>query len=157
MKQFFARGLVLMAGVVSVPVSGPTTALSAPAPDYREDPRTTKLGDFFRRYSCPAGKYTQVFLEAADRYALDWRLLPSISYIESTCGKAARNNNFFGWDSGRASFPSPAAAIHEVARRITQSARYRNKNLDGILTVYNPRAEWAQKVKSAMRLIADFE
>ncbi len=157
MKQFFARGLVLMAGVVSLPVSGPQIALSAPAPDYREDPRITKLGDFFRRYSCPAAKYTHVFLEAADRYSLDWRLLPSISYVESTCGKAARNNNFFGWDSGRASFPSPAAAIHQVAQRLTQSKLDRNKSLDGILTVYNPRAEWARKVKSAMRLIAEFE
>ena len=85
---------------------------------------------------------------------LDWRLLPSLSYIESTGGKAARNNNFFGWDSGRAEFATPSAAIHEVGYRLAHSVLYRDKDLDALLSTYNPLPEYAQKVKSVMRQIA---
>jgi hypothetical protein len=88
---------------------------------------------------------------------LDWRLLPSISYVESTGGKSARNYNFFGWDSGKAQFTSPSEAIHEVGYRLTHSALYRDKDLDEVLTTYNPDASYAEKVKSVMRQIAPTE
>jgi flagellum-specific peptidoglycan hydrolase FlgJ len=93
-------------------------------------------------------------VEAADRYDLDWRLLPSISYVESTGGKSAPNNNLFGWDSGRAQFASPAASIHEVGYQLSHSALYRDKDTDGILATYNSDAEYAAKVKLVMRSIA---
>ena len=53
-------------------------------------------------------------------YALDWRLLPSLSFVESSGGKAARNNNLFGWDSGRAAFSSAAAGIRAVASSLSE-------------------------------------
>ena len=64
--------------------------------------RLARLQAFFGKSDCPAKAYSDEFLTTADRYDLDWRLLPSISYVESTGGKSARNNNLFGWDSGRA-------------------------------------------------------
>jgi hypothetical protein len=112
------------------------------------------LREFFGKPECPALAYSQVFLDAADRYALDWRLLPSISFIESTGGKATRNNNLFGWDSGRAQFDSPAAAIHAVGYRLSHSNLYKNKGLNDLLATYNRSAEYAQKVKSVMRRMA---
>jgi hypothetical protein len=99
-------------------------------------------------------KYAKAFLEAADRYDLDWRLLPSISYVESSGGKSAPRNNLFGWDSGRAQFPSPAASIHEVGYQLSHSALYRDKNTDGILATYNSNADYAERVKLVMRSIA---
>ncbi|MBZ5576748.1 MAG: hypothetical protein LAP40_09340 [Acidobacteriia bacterium] len=98
-----------------------------------------------------------MFLEAADRNDLDWRLLPSISFIESTGGKAAPNNNMFGWDSGRAEFPSAVASIHTVGYRLGHSHLYRDKDVDGILATYNPNAEYAERVKSVMRQISPSE
>src|SRR5690242_17848024 len=64
-----------------------------------EDPRLLKLQKFFADTDAPARALSHVFLSEADQYDLDWRLLPSISFVESTGGKAARNNNMFGWDS----------------------------------------------------------
>ncbi len=161
MKQFFARGLVVMAGVVSLPASlshlPHRGAKAVPSSESREDPRLHPLRSFFREIDCPAAAYAETFLEAADDNNLDWRLLPGIAYVESTCGKWAPNNNLFGWNSGRANFPSPVAAIRAVARRLTTSPLYRNKSVDGILSTYNRNAGYAQKVKSAMQRIAGSE
>jgi len=147
--------MVLLTGFASLPsVKSPQLALRTPAPHIRQDPRIETLRRFFRQSDCPALEYAHVFLEAADDYDLDWRLLPSISYIESTGGKNVANNNLFGWAGGRAEFPTPIAGIHTVAYRLTQSERYREKSLDQKLAIYNPDAGYAGKVKSVMRRIA---
>ncbi len=157
MLKIFSTGFVL-AGVVCTPapISHVQTTRTAP-PDSRDDPRLSALRQFFAKAGCPALYYSSVFLEAADIYKLDWRLLPSISYVESTGGKFARNNNFFGWDSGKASFDTPAQAIHHVGYRLSHSNRYRSKNLDTMLASYNPDVEYGAKVKSVMRRIAPME
>jgi len=154
MRKLLSGGLVF-AGMVSVPaqISFHQTVKS-PTPDYRQDPRLQALRHFFQRAACPAQEYSRVFLEAADIYDLDWRLLPSISFVESTGGKSAKNNNLFGWDSGHAQFSSPSAGIHEVGYRLTHSDLYRNKDTDGILATYNPQPEYIAKVKQVMRRIA---
>jgi hypothetical protein len=94
------------------------------------------------------------FLAAADRHGLDWRLLPSISLVESGGGKNAAKNNIFGWDSARRGFTSIRGSIDLVASRIAHSKLYRNKDLDGILATYNPRAGYPARVKSVMKRIA---
>jgi len=140
--------------MVSIPIAEAPQGSAEPVADYRGDPRLERLKSFFHKLDCPAQEYAYAFLEAADRYALDWRLLPSLSYIESSGGKAARNNNFFGWDSGRAQFSTPSAGIHEVGYRLAYSALYKDKDLDTLLATYNPVPEYAQRVKSVMRRIA---
>ena len=155
MNKLFSGGLALVAGVVILPSDiSVKQAYNAPKPEYRADPRLESLQRFFQRASCPAVRYAGAFVEAADSFDLDWRLLPSISYVESTGGKAAPNNNLFGWDSGRAQFASPAASIREVGYQLSHSALYRNKDVDGILATYNSNVEYAAKVKSVMRSIA---
>jgi len=160
MFKILSTGVVL-AGVVCTPapISRVQTARTTPPapPDLRDDPRLPALRQFFAKAGCPALYYAGVFLEAADLYKLDWRLLPSISYVESTGGKFAKNNNFFGWDSGKASFDTPVQAIHHVGYRLSHSARYRSKSVDTVLASYNPDADYAAKVKSVMRRIAPLE
>jgi hypothetical protein len=162
MLRFFSHGLVMVAGMVSLPLSmttgqGDAHTQRVPAPDYRQDPRLHSLRQFFLKFRCPALEYAQVFLEAADDYHLDWRLLPSLSWVESTGGKAARNNNLFGWNSGKAYFPSPAAGIHTVGFRLAYSSQYKDKGLDDLLRTYNPNEEYVTRVKSVMRRIAPSE
>ncbi len=158
MKRVFSTGLAVFAGMVSLPVAiSPRLAHLHPAPDYRNDPRLTSIRTFFEKFHCPAWRYAAVFLEAADNYELDWRLLPSISYVESTGGKAARNNNLFGWNSGRTQFTSTSAGIHAVGYRLSHSELYRDKDLDALLATYNPNEEYAGKVKSVMRRISPSE
>jgi hypothetical protein len=157
MRKLFTSGLFVV-GIVSLPVGmSRRQATATPAPDYRNDPRLETLRAFFHRADCPAEKWVAAFLEAADHYELDWRLLPSLSYVESTGGKSARHNNLFGWDSGHAHFPTPIAGIHAVGYSLSHSDRYKDKGLDKLLSTYNPNAEYVQRVKSVMRRIAPTE
>ncbi len=158
MIRVISTGLAVVAGLLSLPVAvAPHLAQMSPAPDYRDDPRLARIRAFFEKFDCPAWRYAAVFLEAADNYELDWRLLPSLSFVESTGGKATRNNNLFGWDSGRAQFPNASAGIHAVGYRLSHSRLYRDKDLDGLLATYNPDEEYATKVKSVMQRISPSE
>ena len=151
-------GGMFVVGMASVPVvllpPRVPASVPVPAPEQRNDPRLETLRSFFHHSDCPAEQYAEAFLAAADRNELDWRLLPSISYVESTGGKAARNNNLFGWDSGHAQFPSPVAGIDAVGDRLAHSYLYKDKELDKLLATYNPDAEYGRKVRSVMRRIA---
>jgi hypothetical protein len=158
MRKLLSNGLAVFAGVVSLPGPGATANSAKPATaEHRKEPKDSRLAflrAFFEQGNCPAAKLSPIFLEAADMYALDWRLLPSLSFVETTGGKAARNNNLFGWDSGRAAFSSAAASIRAVASSLAHSARYRDKGVDGILKAYNGSAGYARRVKDVMRRIA---
>jgi hypothetical protein len=154
LRKLLSGGLVAI-GVASIPMQlSPHTEPVPLKRAYRSDPRFTPLHNFFAQAECPAAEYAVDFLIVADEFALDWRLLPSLSFIESTGGKAGANNNLFGWDSGRARFPSPIAAIRSVGSHLAQDSNYRSKSLDEILATYNPNRDYAQRVKSVMRRIA---
>jgi hypothetical protein len=171
MRKLLYSALLTTIGTVQNPTSIPATTPASvtrltpassvakppsPASEYQNDPRLHALRRFFGRLGCPAKAYSHVFLEAADNYSLDWRLLPSISFVESTCGKWARNNNLFGWDSGNARFPTPSAGIHKVGFILANSRRYKDKKLDELLAVYNPNVEYPAKVKAVMQRIQSF-
>ena len=158
MIRLVSSGLAFLAGMVFLPTGVSLQQTQQhPAPEYRNDPRLSRLKSFFSRAGCPAAAYARIFLEAADDYALDWRLLPSISFLESTGGKAAPRNNIFGWNSGRAAFESPQAAIHEVGYTLAHSRLYRDKDLDSLLTTYNSDPSYADRVKWVMRRISPSE
>lgn len=157
MRKLLSGGLVVI-GVVSIPApTSPRTAPTLLIQEYRNDPRLVPLRQFFLRAECPAAKYAIDFLMVADEFALDWRLLPSLSFIESTGGKASAYNNMFGWDSGRAHFSSPGQAIRSVGSQLATSALYKSKSLDEILATYNPNRDYPEKVKSVMRRIASVQ
>jgi hypothetical protein len=142
---------VVFAGIVAVPAAV-APHRDEPQADYKNDPRFKKLQAFFSKADCPAEYYADAFLEAADRYELDWRLLPSLSYIESTGGKFTKHNNLFGW--GDKHFATPVAGIHAVGYRLANSALYKDKDLDALLRTYNPVIGYGQMVKAVMRRIA---
>jgi hypothetical protein len=148
---------VFLAGAAFLPAAIAPCLSETLAAERRHDPRLERLRRFFGDDGCPALIYAETFLEAADRNLLDWRLLPSISYIESTGGKAARNNNLFGWDSGRGKYANPADGIHTVAYNLSHSRRYRRKNLDQKLAAYNPDSGYAKKIKAVMMQISPTE
>ena len=141
-----------MAGLLSVPV---VTAVECkvPAPvracDPQVDARLLKLQKFFR--NSPLRSASVDFLEVADQYDLDWRLLPSISLVESSGGKVFKNNNVLGWDSGNRHFGSVRAGIHAVGARIATSSLYRDKDVNEVLATYNPNPAYVARVTSIMR------
>jgi hypothetical protein len=119
----------------------------------QQDPRLTRLQNFFSECECPVAHLAQTFLRAADRHGIDWRLLPAIAFIESTGGKDYRNNNVLGWGNGDIRFRTISEGIRTVAERLANSIYYRGKNIDQILVTYNPRPEYRRKVKAVMREI----
>jgi len=157
MKKMFSKGLVIAGMLSAAPVALTTIEQPATAKEYKNDPRLEQLKRFFQEGECPAQDFPEEFLRAADRHHLDWRLLPSISLVESGGGRDARNNNLFGWDGGKAMFTSARAGIHKVADRLATSRIYRDKNVDEILRLYNPNANYSQVVKSVMRRISPSE
>ena len=150
-----STGLVVFAGLLASPVApmGDRPPKSTPS----EDPRLVRLQQFFEENDCPAHKFAEDFIEAADNNDLDWRLLPSISYVESGGGREYRNNNILGWANAEKSFKSVRAGIHAVAERLATSPLYRDKDVDAILRTYNPDGEYAARVKSIMQQIARHE
>jgi len=148
MKEF-----LLIAGLVAIPAAGSFPQDFAGVRLDPNDPRLLRLQQFFTKCECPLVEAAADFLMAADQNALDWRLLPSISIIESSGGKAYRNNNVFGWDSGRLKFSTVREGIHFVAAQLSRSERYKNKTLEAKLLTYNPNPEYPHKVKAVMRAL----
>lgn len=150
MTRSFSRGLVVAAGLLAAP------ALADPDPIHvklipQADARWKAIKEFFQKNNSPAQEYAADFLVAADQNKLDWRLLPSLSLIESGGGKEARNNNIFGWGNCKISFRDTREGIYQVADRLRNSYLYKGKdNLEKILWTYNPRKEYVKQVLAVM-------
>ena len=152
MRRWITKGLVLY----SIAVTPATNSLAEPITTERfaKDSRLERIRAFFQKRSCPMEKYAADLVEAADLHKLDWRLLPSLALVESSGGKAYKNNNVFGWDSCRQKFPSIRAGIHIVAERLANSPYYRGKSLEGKLRTYNQNPKYAATVKRVMSQLA---
>ena len=150
MTRSFSRGLVVAAGLLAVP------ALADPDPVHvkmipRADSRWILIRQLFEKNNSPAHEYARDFVIAADQNGLDWRLLPSLSLVESGGGKQARNNNILGWGNCKVRFRTTREGIYRVASRLKKSYLYKGKgSLDEILWTYNPRKEYVQQVIAVM-------
>ena len=118
------------------------------------DLREAILRRFLKANHCPDETYAGVFVAEADAHGLDWRLLPSLSVVESGGGRHARGNNLFGWANGKMSFDSISDAIHHVAAALSRGKSYRGKDLDGKLLAYNHRPDYKTMVRDMMRQIS---
>lgn len=67
--------------------------------EYKKVDRKEALTKFFKRYNSPLIDNVDKFIEVADIYGIDYRLIPSISCMESTCGKVLIKDSYnpFGW------------------------------------------------------------
>ena len=149
MKTNVSRGFMLVAGLAALPATLSRAEYFCPPPD----PRLSSLQQFFSKGNCPAEEYSEQFLQIADEFELDWRLLPSISLVETGGGREARNNNLFGWKNGRADFPSIDEGIRTVAATLATSKLYKHKSLDQKLRLYNGFDHYPVAVKSVMKRI----
>lgn len=149
------RSVVLLTAMLAAPAAtAPDSEIVAAAfcpPDWR----VLRLRSFFERYNSPAAEFAHDFVSAADSYELDWRLLPSISMVESSGGKYYANNNIFGWDSCRTGFASVREGIYQVASRLANSDIYKGKDLVGILRLYNPGPEYDDLVLRFMAALGE--
>lgn len=124
-------------------------------PPVLQDNRSDRLETFFHSFGCPTPHYVNEYLGAADSYAIDYRLLPAISVLESTCGIYQRLNNRWGWDSARKGFSSFRAGLQYIARQLSEGRFYKDKSLDEKVRMYNPNPQYARQVKKLMLKIDD--
>lgn len=132
------RSGLLVVGGALLALAGSSIAASETSVDCGNDGRCRTLKTFFARHGSPLQSVAATFIEKADRYGLDWRLLPAIAMVESSGGKHSRRNNIFGWNSGRTGFQTVAAGIDFVASRFAHSPLYKGRTSRGILAAYNP-------------------
>jgi hypothetical protein len=160
-KLSVSKNLLVMAGILAAPVTTvriDQAAPARPAPPRHDvvkpaDPRTIRLQRFFSKLHCPIKNLAEDFIRVADDNNLDWRLLPSISIIESSGGKAFKNNNILGWANGERSFPTIRAGIAEVAFKLGKSSLYRRRDTNAKLRIYNPNEDYPGRVEEVMQRI----
>lgn len=101
--------------------------------------------------------YRQAFINAGNKYGVDYKLLISIAILESGWGTsqyAIENNNIFGWCSGEMKFKSVEACINYVAEFISREylspggMYFKGNSIDDIAKHYNENpSEWAEEIK----------
>jgi hypothetical protein len=93
------------------------------------DPRILAMNKFLTDYHSPMAQYANVFVTEADRYGLDWRLVASISGIESAFGNivpGGNSNNAWGWRginknaNGWSVFATWTDGIKEITRGLAE-------------------------------------
>jgi hypothetical protein len=125
------------------------------------DGRIKALEQFFRGYNSVLANQADTFIEVADKYQLDWRLLPSISMQESNGARRMipSSNNPFGYGiygDKVLKFDSFEAAIETVGKGLKEN--YISKGLttpEAIMAKYTPPSialggPWAKGVSTFM-------
>ena len=82
-----------------------------------KDNRAETLKTYLESKNSPLAELSNVFVEVADEYELDYRFLPAITGIESGFGRVQLENSYnpFGWGGGYIYFESFEEAIRTVA------------------------------------------
>lgn len=171
MKFSFLARLLLYVGIIMAFLTMPTKleakeateagASAVPASRVvvvKEDDRAQRLEAYLTSHRSPLAPYAKVFVNKADEYRLDWRLVAAISGVESTFGKQipANSYNAYGWNGGRFYFKDWEDGIDTVSRTLRQN--YMNRGADTvwkIAPIYAPPSRtWAGKVNYFMEKIA---
>jgi hypothetical protein len=108
--------------------TSPVTKEVVSVEDIREA-RAQAIDSYFKDRSMPLHGTGMTFVLVAEKYGLDWRLMPSIGVRESSGGKAACGYNAFGWGSCKLhNFHSYEEAIESLGRNLgganKNTARY---------------------------------
>jgi hypothetical protein len=106
---------------------------------------------FLSKWGGPAKYYAEDFVDAAEKYGVDYRLVAAISVVESgACKKTFKPYNCWGW--GKKTFSSYEQGIHVVTAGIANKYYARGLYLPSqIGRVYAPPSKtWGSKVSSLM-------
>lgn len=124
----------------------------------QKDGRVEMLRQFFAKYSSPLEPYAKNIVNAAEKYGLDFRLIPSIAMQESNlCKKIPKGSNNcwgFGIYGGKVTkFENYPQAIETVSKTLAHD--YKKSGLDTpeeIMKRYTPSSNgsWARGVSHFM-------
>lgn len=128
--------------------------------------RAEAINTFFKERSMPLQGTGMTFVLVAEKYGLDWRLLPAIGVRESSGGKAACGYNAFGWGSCKLghNYHSYEEAIESIGKNLgganKNTARYyAGKSTEEKLYHYNGSVEppYTGEVLAIMDMISENE
>lgn len=114
-----------------------------------KDNRAERLEQYFAAKNSPFKGKAGNFVEVADKYDIDWTLLPAIANLESQLGKQvpAYSNNPYGWNNGKYQFASWENANEVVAKALrTRYAPTGQITPFRIGKMYAASPTWAERV-----------
>lgn len=126
-----------------------------------KDERVIRLESFLVSKNSLLAGYSEEFVFFADRFGLDWRLLPAITGVESSFGKVIPfgSYNAYGWGNGRIYFSSWPESIEVVSRALSE--KYYQKGLNTPEKIgpawAPPSPDWARKVRAVMNQIGEVD
>lgn len=129
------------------------SAVSVSTEDEIKKEKIQNIKNFLEKRNSPLAKYAEEFVLAAEHWNIDYRLVASISIVESGGGKTNfRPFNAWGW--GKYGFENWEDGIWSVTKGL--STGYVSKGLDTpleIAKVYCPPSysSWAMKVSYLMK------
>ena len=125
------------------------------AQNMEKNVKVVKLEEFFDKYNSPLKSHSQDFVDTAEKYGLDYKLLPAIACMESSCGKnlIQESYNPFGWGiygNQAIYFKDYTEAIDTVGKGISEN--YVAKGYDTpeeIAPIYTPpnHVKWLSGVR----------
>lgn len=129
--------------------------------NYKIIDRKEKLTKFLQKRNSPLVNNVDTFIETADKYGLDYRFLPAVACLESSCGLRLipNSHNPFGWGvygNNHIAFESYDVAIQKVGEGIHKGYILKGADtIEKIAPIYNPpnHAKWLANVKNFMNQI----
>lgn len=110
-----------------------------------------RIYNYLSARNSPLAEYAEEFVRAADYYGIDYRLVASISIVESNGGKKCfRNYNAWGW--GKMHFANWIDGIWTVSEGLGEYYALGLTSPDSISMSYCPPSHdsWAYKVNTVM-------
>lgn len=128
----------------------------------RIDQRAEVLHAYLVKYNSPLKYQAQDFIDAADTYALDWKLLPAIAGVESAFGKFIPGGyNAWGWGvygNQAIYFTSWRQGIFTVSEGLKQNYFSRGlKDPYAINRMYAASSAWGSHVSYFLEDLERFE
>lgn len=127
-----------------------------------QDARLTAVKEFFKRYKSDLLPYADDVIIAADKYGIDYRLIPAIAMQESNLCKKVPKDSYNCWGFGIygkkvTRFDNYKDAIDTVTK--TLASKYKANGLETpeqIMTKYTPgsNGSWANGVNHFMDQLA---
>jgi len=138
------------------PVKGSSaTIASAQAVEAQiPDMRVVALQNILKKHNSPLLPYASDYVKYADKYNVDWKLLPAISGVESTFGIAlpAGSYNAYGWGGGSIYFKSWDEGIDTIDSTIRSNYmdKWNATTVWQIGPIYAASPTWSARVNNYM-------
>lgn len=116
-----------------------------------KDLRVQALENVLNAYNSPLAPYAAFYVETADKYEMDWRLLPAIAGLESSFGKRQMpgSHNSYGWGGGHIYFDSVEDGIDTVLSALKNKYAARGATtVETIAPIYSESSTWAPRINS---------